>query len=172
MNKLLIFPILFSLIVAQVNENKLTQEKEYEYNKQKISVKSFTSGLIINELNYTLTKGYSEEISLSEFLRLYDDDELFEYITNNKDRISKNNNKKWIYFTLGISLLALAQDSNGRVIEGVRLPAILSFLLFGYYHISSDINNNDLLSLMQVNDMVDMYNQRLLNEIKISKILD
>ena len=160
-----LYTIIFCSLVFSQELNNLSKENEYQFNKHKISVKSFTSNYIFMTLNYSLIRGYDEEISLSDFVKLYGDNELIEYIDSKESIIINSTKKKWIYFIFGTSLLVFAQDHNGRVIEEVRLPSILSFLLFGYHHKLTQVNNNDLLSLRQVNDLVDLYNQRLLDEI-------
>jgi len=164
---ILIVVVFMNLVFSQ----ELTKEQEFYYNNNKISIETKTTYFWYywgsSQTKYFISKGY-DNISLEQFGELYGDKELVNKILFERERNNKGK-KKWWFFGGGSALLIFAQDDGGRVMESARLPAISLFITFAYYHFkygkTSNLNHK-ILPLNQVQDIVELYNSRLLKEIQ------
>jgi len=165
---------LIPIVVVFMNlvfSQELTKEQEFYYNNNKISIEKKTTYFWYywgsSQTKYFLSKGY-DNIRLEQFAELYGDKELLNKILFEREKNNKGK-KKWWFFGGGSALLIFAQDDGGRVIESARLPAISLFITFAYYHFkygkTSNLNHK-ILPLNQVQDIVELYNSRLLKEIQ------
>jgi len=169
MKKLILSIVLFINIVFCQD---LTKEQEIYYNNNKIIIETKTSYFwfywAIKYEKYFLYKGY-DDLTLEGFAKLYGDDNLLNKISIERENLNKNIRKKWWYFGFGTSLLIFAQDDGGRVVEPARPFAIGSFVLFTFNHLKyrkSKRLNHHIIPINQVQDLVSLYNNRLMQEIK------
>jgi|TARA_B100001971_G_scaffold198973_1_gene209126 hypothetical protein len=165
-------PILFftGLLFGQ----DLNHEQENIYNRMKIRIvteRELKSGLIsANEkIDYDIYQGY-EEITPEKLVLEFGDEEYYQIIK--QKRIAISNNRKPLWCFIGGALLLLVQDEGGRVVDPVRAPSIGLILSSLYYRlkVKNQLEKSiTFLSLPQAIDMSNMYNQRLLKEIKEEK---
>jgi hypothetical protein len=144
------------------------------YNRKKIRIateRELISGLInANEkIDYKIYQGY-EEITPEKLVLEFGDEEYYQIIK--QKRIAISNNRKPLWCFIGGALLLLVQDEGGRVVDPVRAPSIGLILSSLYYRlkVKNQLEKSiTFLSLPQAIDMSNMYNQRLLKEIKEEK---
>ena len=152
----------------------LNQEQANIYNRKKIRIateRELKSGLIsANEkIDYDIYQGY-EEITPEKLVLEFGDEEYYQIIK--QKRIAISNNRKPLWCFIGGALLLLVQDEGGRVVDPVRAPSIGLILSSLYYRlkVKNQLEKSiTFLSLPQATDMANMYNQRLLKEIKEEK---
>ena len=152
----------------------LNQEQVNIYNRKKIRIateRELISGLInANEkIDYKIYQGY-EEITPEKLVLEFGDEEYYQIIK--QKRIAISNNRKPLWCFIGGALLLLVQDEGGRVVDPVRAPSIGLILSSLYYRlkVKNQLEKSiTFLSLPQATDMANMYNQRLLKEIKEEK---
>jgi len=174
MRYLLIIFIFISFSINQELIQGLSKEQEIFYNNDKISIERKTSYswfyYRVKQIDgYNLYKGY-EEISLREFAKLYGDTQLLNKILTKEESSKYRDSRTWPYFILGTSLLVFAQDENGIVLDGARPFAISSFCLSLYYYFKPLKNiNHHIIAIDQIEDTINLYNNRLIEEIKNSQ---
>ena len=165
---------LIPIVVVFMNlvfSQELTKEQEFYYNNNKISIEKKTTYFWYywgsSQTKYLLSKGY-DNISLEQFAELYGDKELLNKILFERERNNKGK-KKWWFFGGGSALLIINQDEHGAVYPLQGALALGSFIVFTYYHFkygkTSNLNHK-ILPLNQVQDIVELYNSRLLKEIQ------